>query len=332
MTYRIRQIISFAGFLALFFILVGCWLDDDNSDEIRSFKIVVVSDIHVRIPGNPDDDFYNNQVNLDNIQHAIDLINEYYSDADFVTVTGDLVGCLFSEDPDDYLTGSENPAEKFKQMFDGLVPPYHVAFGNHDYYVGFDPDIDEHIITSNIDAVESVWKKVLGTDPYYSFVHKGIQMIFLNSNRGSTRFETCQGFEIEALCKGSFDPEQMAWLESCLKRSEPAIIFCHHPPGKDSDTVTSPLLNSYSIDPDDRFYEIAENYKDKILAIFAGHWHLWQEYTLFDSIAVYVTGAVGDPLGSSMNIYIVEIDTGPRSVQVERHHSANIRESILKLW
>jgi len=304
----------------LFFILAGCWLDDDNADENRPFKIVVVSDIHVRIPGNMDDNFYNNQENLDNAQHTIELVNEYYSDADFVTVTGDLVGCLFSEDPDDYLTGSENPAEKFKQLFDGLIPPYHVTFGNHDYYIGFDPDINEHITTSNIDAVESVWEKVLGTEPYYSIEHKGVQMIFLNSNRGSKRFEICQGYEIEAMCKGSFDPEQMAWLESCLKRSESAIIFCHHPPGKEgSNPITSPLLNSYSIDSDDRFYEIAEHYKDKLLAVFSGHLHLRQEYMLFDSIPVFVTGAVGDPLGSSENIYVVEVNSGSRSVQVTHH-------------
>jgi len=315
----------------LFFILAGCWLDDDNADENRPFKIVVVSDIHVRIPGNMDDNFYNNQENLDNAQHTIELVNEYYSDADFVTVTGDLVGCLFSEDPDDYLTGSENPAEKFKQLFDGLIPPYHVTFGNHDYYIGFDPDINEHITTSNIDAVESVWEKVLGTEPYYSIEHKGVQMIFLNSNRGSKRFEICQGYEIEAMCKGSFDPEQMAWLESCLKRSESAIIFCHHPPGKEgSNPITSPLLNSYSIDSDDKFYEIAEHYKDKLLAVFSGHlhlrhavfsghWHLREEYMLFDSIPVFVTGAVGDPLGSSENIYVVEVNSGSRSVQVTHH-------------
>lgn len=302
----------------LFILLAGCW-PDDNSDENRPFKIVVVSDIHVRIPGNMDDDFYNNQENLDNARHTIELINEYYSDADFVTVTGDLVGCLFSEDPDDYLTGSENPAEKFKQLFDDLIPPYHVAFGNHDYYVGFDPDIDEHITTSNIDAVGSVWRKVLGTEPYYSIEHKGVQMIFLNSNRGSKRFEICQGYEIEAMCKGSFDPEQMAWLESCLKQSEPAIIFCHHPPGKDSNTITSTLLNAYSIDSDDRFYEITEHYKDKILAMFSGHWHLGEEYMLFDSIPVFVTGAVGDPLGSSENIYVAEIRTELKSVQVTHH-------------
>ncbi|MDA3786934.1 MAG: metallophosphoesterase [Desulfobacula sp.] len=310
--------------LILFIGLAGCRLDDENSNENTPFRIVVVSDVHVRIPGNPDDYFYYNQDNLDNIQQAVDLINEYYSDADFVAVTGDLVGCLFSEDQDDYLIGDDNPAERFKQMFDELIPPYKVAFGNHDYNIGFDPDIDEHITTLNIEAVESVWKKVLETEPYYSFVHKGIQMIFLNSNLGSARLEPCAGLQSEAGCKGSFDLAQMVWLEECLQRPEPAIIFCHHPPREDDPgNVSSLLFDAYGIDPGDMFYEIAEHYKHKILAMFVGHWHIWQDYTLFDTIEVHQTGPLGDSLGSEKNISIVEIDPALNSVKVTRHYNSD---------
>lgn len=306
--------------LILFSSFSGCRLDDENSNENTPFQIVVVSDIHVRIPGNQDDGVYDNQKNLDTIQQTIDLINEYYSDADFVAVTGDLVGCLFSEDPDDYLIGADNPAERFKLMFDNLIPPYHVAFGNHDYTIGFDSNLDEHITTLNIDAVESVWKKVLETDPYYAFVHKGIQMIFLNSNRASSRFEPCPGLQVEGLCQGSFDPQQLAWLESCLKRPEPAIIFCHHPPREDDPgNLSSVFFDSFGIDPGDRFYEIADQYKHKILAMFVGHWHIWQDYTLHDTIEVHETGAVGDYFGSPKNISIVEIDPALNRVTVTRH-------------
>lgn len=305
-------LISIAG-------LTGCLLDEETSDEQAPFQIVVVTDVHVRLPGNPDDGEYDNQKNLDTIQQAVDIINDNYSSADFVAVTGDLVGCLFSEDPDDYLTGDENPAETFKLLFDNLLPPYHVALGNHDYYTGFDPVIGEHLPAEDIDAVESIWKKVLNTDPYYSFVHKGIQMIFLNSGRGPEQVTPCYGLDVETGCKGSFDQEQMAWLERCLQRPEPALLFSHHPPGHDAQLQELFLFDIMGIDINDRFYQIVEQYRSKILAIFSGHWHLWQEYLLFDTIPVYQTGSLGDYFGSKRNISIVDIDPVQNRVQVSRY-------------
>jgi hypothetical protein len=144
-------------------------------------------------------------------------------------------------------------------------------------------------------------------------------MIFLNSNRGTEGGGICPGYEIETLCKGSFDGEQMDWLEACLGQSDTSVIFSHHPPGNDSASITMPLLNPYSIDADDRFYEIIEHYQDKVLAIFSGHFHLWQEYTLFDSIPVYVAGPVGDALGSPQHMYVISINAALRRVDVVRH-------------
>lgn len=302
----------------------GCWTDTNISEKTKPFEIVVVSDIHLRVPGNPDDIFFNNQRNLANLMLAVDLMNENYAHADFVAVTGDLVGCLFSENPYDYQGRGDTPPEVFKRLFDHLILPYHIALGNHDYYVGFDPTTLDHVPTLNPESVEAVWKKVLNIDPYYSFIHKGIQMIFLNSNRGDSLFTICLGFRSETLCQGSFDPEQMDWLESLLNRPEPAILFCHHPPAKDMDTPDSLTLQSIffsdmSIDKNDRFYEIAAVHKDKILAIFSGHQHQWREYTLFDTINVYQLGSIGDFRSSGENMAVVKIDPNLKSVDVMRH-------------
>jgi len=310
--------------LLIVIFIFGCRWEDDTPDEITPFEIIVVSDTHVRIPGNPDDGYYDNQRNMANLMLTVDLINENHSGADFVAVTGDLVGCLFSENPYDYLGDDENPPETFKKLFDHLTLPYHVALGNHDYAVGYDPITDEHMPAQNPEAVEAVWKTVLDIEPYYSFIHKGIQMIFLNSNRGSSRFVTCNWAETETLCLGSFDTEQMQWLENCLNRPEPAIIFCHHPPKQDIDAADSSsfpsfLNRSMTIDSGDRFYEIAESYRDKILAMFVGHLHQRQAYTLFDSIKVYQTGSVGDFWGSGENISVVEIDPILKTINVTRH-------------
>lgn len=139
---------------------------------------------------------------------VVDRINEIHMDADFVAVTGDLVGCLFSENPEDYLTLENNPALQFSNLFDHLNLPYYVALGNHDYHTGYDPVIREHIPATDFEAVEIIWKSVLNVDPYHSFIHKSIHMIFLNSNRGMTRLLPCSGLETETLCMGSFDPVQ----------------------------------------------------------------------------------------------------------------------------
>lgn len=309
--------------LALFAIACGCRLDNDTPEEPSPFEIIVISDTHVRLPGNTDDTHYDNQKNLTNLTQTINMINGNHSDADFLAITGDLVGCLFSEDPKDYQGHDDNPAERFKSIFDPLTLPYHVALGNHDYHIGFDPLTGEHIPSLNPEAVEAVWKKVLGTDPYYAFIHKGVQMIFLNSNRGHTMFIPCNGLETETRCLGSFDQEQMDWLESRLDRPEPAILFCHHPPQVDMDAAGSSFWTSFfsqsmTIDIEERFYDIAASHQDKILAMFVGHWHLGLEYTLFDTIKVYHTGSIGDFWDDENNISIVKIDPVLKTIDVSR--------------
>ncbi len=317
--------IAFAVFSILLSVIgfSGCRLDEDPPAKNEPFEIVVLSDIHTRVPGNPDDGVYDSLKNLANLMLAVDLINENHGDADFVVVTGDLVGCLFSEDPLDYIGGTDTPPELFKFQMDHLTLPYYVALGNHDYQIGFDPVLGEHLPSLNPDAVEAVWKTVLDTEPYHAFVHKGVQMIFLNSNRGSTQWEVCAGLTTETLCMGSFDREQMDWLEIRLNRPEPSIIFCHHPPfrnlGEDVFFLISYLNRTMTIDNEDRFYETLSSHKDKILAMFVGHWHLRQTYTLLDSIPVYHTGAIGDLLGAGDNISVVRIDPHLETVEVRRY-------------
>ncbi len=325
MRFKKLWFVTLAVSLSSLCLTAGCRENSHSPSAHHSpFDIVVVSDIHIRIPGYPDEGSYDSQANLANAMFAVDLINETSQDADFITVNGDLVGCLFSETPEDYLAGENNPAGQFKRLFDHLTLPYYPTLGNHDYHTGFDPVILEHIPATDFDAVEAIWKNVLGIDPYYSFIHKGVHMIFLNSNRGATRHLPCSGFEMETLCMGSFDRDQTAWLDACLNRPEPAVIFTHHPPAESSPSPDRPfwisiLSGIMVIDPADPFYDILYRHRDRVLAIFSGHWHVWQEYFLFDSIPVYVTGPVGDGLGSAQNIATARIDPLNRTIEVTRH-------------
>jgi Icc-related predicted phosphoesterase len=308
-------------FTAALVLLVACGVDNSSSaddDQTGPFQFIVLSDTHVRLPGMPDDEVYDNQGNLDNLQEAIELINSNYEDADFIAVTGDLVGNLFSEDPNDYLTGADNPAETFSGMMDTLIPPFCVALGNHDYLKGFDSRLRQGIGTTDIEAIEAVWRKVLGVEPYHAFTHKGIKMIFLNSNRGPLRNEICEGSQIETFCTGSFDDEQLLWLEDRLNEEIPAILFLHHPPHTDNPNIGWTFFHSHRIDPEDPFYDLTWMYRHTILAIFVGHGHRWKQDTLHGSISVYETGAIGDYWSSADHIHVVEVDPGTGDVSAIR--------------
>jgi 3',5'-cyclic AMP phosphodiesterase CpdA len=284
--------------------------EDPIKPSADSFKIIVLSDVHVRLPGNPDDTQYDNAGNLARFTEAINRIKNSHADADLVVVTGDLTGCLFSDNPDDYGVGQDNPAERFKSMIETLGKPYYVILGNHDYLKGFDTTRKEGIPSEEPTAMEAVWKKVLGIDPYYAFVHKGVRFIMLNSTRGPSYNNLCPTAKIESGCKGSFDNEQMDWLQGELAHSEPCLIFLHHP------VVTDHIDTKYrsaggaamQLRSDDRFYTIARSNKNKIKGIFVGHGHRMVKDTLETVIPVHETASIGDNNGSSSNIRVVWMD------------------------
>lgn len=279
--------------------------ENEAESLAASFRFVIISDTHVRLPGNPDDGNYDNQKNIDNLSAAVARINRDYSDADFVAVTGDMVGCNFSENPDDYGPDKDTPAQRFKTLTDALTMPLYATLGNHDYQKSYDPEIGEAISSSDRPAIEAVWKKVMGIEPYYSVVHKGVRLIFANSNRGGLYEKVCTGNSVEAGCSGSFDDEQIDWLNAELEKPEPAILFFHHPPKTEGKQYFS--IASFLVGPDESFYPTVKEHKDKILGMFVGHGHFWAKDTLY-GIPVYETGSVGDTGGNKDNLHIVEVD------------------------
>ena len=296
---KVKQGVCRWSGILLLLVLTSCSISAPN----RSFSFLIISDTHVRLPGYPDNDYYNNQLNIDNLESAVTRINLQYPHAAFVLVTGDLVGCLFSDDAADYLVGQENPAEEFKSIMDGLNIPYYVALGNHDYQKDYDPDTGEGIMTDNILNIEAVWKKVLGIEPYYSFVHEGVRFIVLNSNRGDASSVLCP------FCTGSFDDLQIEWLEKEMEKTEPCLLFFHHPLFTDNKTpYTWAVFPSFLVEEGDAFYLSAQTYKNKIKAIFVGHGHSWVSDTLYQTIPVYETGPIGDAAGSGENIHVITVD------------------------
>lgn len=278
-----------------------------------SFKFIVISDMHVRIPGNPDDGVYDNAGNLNKFTGALDLIRTKHPDAEFVVVSGDTVGCLFSRNPDDYGVGGDNPAERFKTMMDTLGKPYYVALGNHDYQEGFDAAAREGITSNDPGAMEAIWKKVLDVDPYYSFVHRGVRIIVLNSMRGPEYITPCPSANPatrETGCKGSFDDAQINWLENELRRPEYCLLIIHHPVITDNNNVKnwSAAGLAMQVRAEDRFYEVARAYKDRIKGIFVGHGHRKEKDTLEGEIPVHETASIGDFGGAANHVRVVWMD------------------------
>lgn len=285
------------------------------------FYFVLISDTHVRIPGNPDDDYYSAQSNLDNLAEAIGTIGSDFSSAAFVVLTGDMVGCLFSEELNDYAAGNDTPADRFKAMMDALLIPYRVVMGNHDYESSFGVDTGPYghagYTSANPAQMEAIWNKVLGIEPYAAFSHEGVRMILLNSVRGAQYATPCITREKEKGCTGSFDDPQMDWLETELAGSSIALLFFHHP--LFTDTTPSGWAiegTTFLVAEGERFYGVAAAHAAAIRAIFTGHGHLFHEDTLFGSIGVFETGSTGDLFGSGRNLNLVSVQPDSGRIDV----------------
>jgi len=301
----------------LFFMLMAAVLmlsfvacNDDGAQEAppEPFSFVIISDTHVRLPDKPDDVDYDNQGNIDNLTYAVSRINAEMADADFVAVTGDLVGALFSEDPADYGVDIPNPAETYKEIMDGLHMPYHSVLGNHDYQRDYDAENGEGISVDNLENIEAVWEKVLGIKPYYSMVYEKVRLIFLNPNRGDARTIRCPSCDDETTCTGSLDGEQAQWFAEEMEKDEPVIILMHHPIYSDRDDALFSMLKSFFVRQEDAFYDILESHKEKVLGIFVGHGHMWERDTVLGTIPVYETGAIGDGNRNKDNIHVIDVD------------------------
>ena len=296
-------------------VFVAC-NEGDSEEPAQPFRFLVISDTHVRLPDNPDDVDYDNQGNIDNLNAAVSRINAEFADADFVAVTGDLVGALFSENAADYHNGQPNPAEAYKEIMDGLHMPYYSVLGNHDYQRSYDPDNGEGVSAETLEPIEAVWNSVLNIKPYYSMVHQKVRLIFLNPNRGDARTIPCAGCDNETTCTGSLDAQQAQWFAEEMDKDEPVIILMHHPVFSDRDDALFSILKSFFIQQDDPFYDILESHKDKVLGIFVGHGHIWERDTIFGSIPVYETGPIGDGNGNKDNIHIIDVDPLTPSINV----------------
>ena len=185
------------------------------------------------------------------LMRAVDDVNAMDPQPDFVFYGGDLAQL-----------GQPEELELGAQILKNLKAPLRVMVGEHDWYL----DLGEK------------WRSLFG-EPTYSFDHKGVHFVVLNSvvekdfwtARGLTpmdRMKTVAGLDNGVQSPFSVGPEQRTWLENDLKgkpASTPLVVFSHSPLYK--------LYRNWNFWTDDAEEVQAILRRFKSVCVFHGHTH-----------------------------------------------------------
>jgi hypothetical protein len=228
--------------------------------EARVSVFAVFSDPHIH--GDLDNGYSLNRAQM--LAHMLTLDPA----PEWVGVTGDLID--FVPEPPDTSPGS--PLDTMKKLVEASPVPVHMVAGNHDYYTQWQP---EFLLTTDRDARDALYRDFLGLEPYYAVDHFGTRMVFLNTMQGPL-------WDVSAGLSGSFGAEQLDWLSEELSDGTPAVLFMHHPP----DLVKEP-------DDSLALAEVLEAQGQSVLAIFAGHLHLFAR-SEFAGVPLYLTASLQD--------------------------------------
>lgn len=179
-----------------------------QSRKIEPFTFAYISDSHL----------YKRTLNdrfVNALMRAVDDVNSMDPQPDFVFYGGDLAQL-----------GQPEELELGAQILKGLKAPLKIMVGEHDWFL----DMGEK------------WRELFGP-PTYSFDHKGVHCVVLNSIiekdfwtarklSPMDRMKTVAGLDNGVQSPFSVGAEQRAWLEQDLKgkpSSTPLIVFSHSP-------------------------------------------------------------------------------------------------------
>jgi 3',5'-cyclic-AMP phosphodiesterase len=188
--------------------------------------------------------------------HALRLVMQHISDhvadkADFIMSTGDLV------EPDTDATyqcavkllGIKAPAAlpgPQKVNVEGLRDyPMYFLPGNHD---------SRELMTKYLFPDSSKTPKLYN----FTFVHKGVQFIFMDWGPESKAFLFAESKE---------------FLAKALQSDLPSVIVCHQHVKR----IGSRWLDDFLADNLSEFWEVVLQQKEKVLAILSGHVHITYE-------------------------------------------------------
>lgn len=177
-------------------------------DGRDGFRFAYISDSHL----------YEREVNdrfIRALLRAVDDINAMDPQPDFVLYGGDLAQL-----------GQPGELELGAQILSALKAPVRVMVGEHDWFLD----------------MGAKWRELFG-EPTYSFDHKGVHFVVLNSvleddfwtERGMSameRMKTVAGLDNAVQSRFKVGAEQRAWLQRDLEPygdDTPVIVFSHSP-------------------------------------------------------------------------------------------------------
>jgi 3',5'-cyclic AMP phosphodiesterase CpdA len=179
-----------------------------NAAEAGGFTFAYISDSHL----------YDRNVNdrfIRSLLRAVDDVNALDPQPDFVFYGGDLAQL-----------GRASELKLGQQILSALKAPVHMMVGEHDWF--FD--------------LGDAWQELFG-EPTYSFEHKGVHFVVLNSileddfwtARGMTpeeRMQTVAGLDNRVQGRFQVGEKQRAWLQqnlSSVDAATPVVVFSHSP-------------------------------------------------------------------------------------------------------
>lgn len=135
----------------------------------------------------------------------------------------------------------------------------------------------------------------------FTFVHKGIQFIFMDWGPES---------------KGFFFPETREFLAEALQSDFPAVILCH----QHVKPIGSRWLDSFIADDIDQFWDIISKpgIKEKILSILCGHVHITYEDE-YKGIQVLGLRSTAYPFAKSDEAMVILAPPHYRFVTIKDH-------------
>jgi len=207
-----RELLKGAGVLLAAGTLPVSMVEMAFADNSKNFTFAYISDSHIQqIKGNT---FVRNWDR--GLIRSVAETNLMDPKPDFVFYGGDIAQL-----------GKKSEIDHGLEILSGLRQKVHYVMGEHDYYL----DLGEH------------WKKRLGPD-YYSFDHKGVHFVVLNSilthddwtyNRwadGVERMNVMAGLDDHRGSPFMVGEKQRAWLKKDLAGVDintPVIVFSHSP-------------------------------------------------------------------------------------------------------
>lgn len=274
------------GIISLLFSLGACTNNGDNvriRKSANSFSFAFLTDVHMN--------FNNIDISSEGLRQALE--NAKSKDVDFVIFGGDLTD-LDRLQPQDSLR-ADSLLTVFKTIVDESGLNVYFTIGNHDRYYTYNNEPDN--------AGFGLFSKHLGKT-YYSFDHKGVHFVVLNSVQIN---DTTRKFEV--------GPSQVEWLKSdlsVLPPQTPVVVSTHVP----FQSLYYPAVRGVVKDADmfsnfKEVWDILHDYNLKV--ILQGHQHIHEELLVNDTY--FVTGGAvsaawwnGPLLNTEEGYMLVNID------------------------